>query len=278
MGSLAKYLLIDPDTGKFRPDDEAILANFVIADGDTRGPNRFMETQAELVPTFAGKAEYLPDIGHFIKCISNSFYKLATKHTELRGKNLLEAPRIRCICSDISQYLRDFGVELRKGIQGEELEKQRKRCLRRIDAVIHHHCGDHERCEPADCLYRRIENHHVCKYRAEKQDKQKEPKSRSQILAFNEQKIDEDYAANSRFSGISMSMGKKGRAKLKQEITKRLDEKNIDRVARCMSSNRCENYFSVLVKYTCGKRIYFGRKKVGEFGFSFPQRPFPTVD
>ena len=28
-----------------------------------------------------------------------------------------------------------------------------------------------------------------------------------------------------------------------------------------MSSNRCENYFSVLVKYTCGKRIYFGRKK-----------------
>ena len=28
-----------------------------------------------------------------------------------------------------------------------------------------------------------------------------------------------------------------------------------------MSSNRCKNYFSVLVKYTCGKRIYFGRKK-----------------
>jgi hypothetical protein len=36
--------------------------------------------------------------------------------------------------------------------------------------------------------------------------------------------------------------------------------KNIDRVALAMSSNRCENYFSVLVKFTCGKRIYFGRK------------------
>ena len=51
-----------------------------------------------------------------------------------------------------------------------------------------------------------------------------------------------------------------GRAKLINEIAKRLDMINIDRVALAMSSHRCENYFSVLVKFTCGKRIYFGRK------------------
>ena len=123
--------------------------------------------------------------------------------------------------------------------------------------MIHHHCGDHEFCEVGDCEYRQIENHYVCKHRVEKDD----AKSREEILAANEHKINEDYAKRSRFSGMAMSMGKKGRAKLQSEVTKRLDEKNIDRVARCMSSNRCENYFSVLVKYTCGKRIYFGRKK-----------------
>ena len=79
-------------------------------------------------------------------------------------------------------------------------------------------------------------------------------------MEANQHKVDEEYADKSQFSGMSMSMGKKRRAKLKNEICKRLDEKNIDRVALCMNSNRCKNYFSVLVKFTCDKRIYFGRK------------------
>jgi len=29
-----------------------------------------------------------------------------------------------------------------------------------------------------------------------------------------------------------------------------------------MTSNPCKNFFSILVKHTCGKRIYFGRKDV----------------
>jgi len=77
--------LIDPDTNKFRSDDDTILTNFVISDGDTKGPTRFINKQAELVPSFKGKAEYLPDIGHFIKCISNSLYALATNNVKLRG-------------------------------------------------------------------------------------------------------------------------------------------------------------------------------------------------
>ena len=47
---------------------------------------------------------------------------------------------------------------------------------------------------------------------------------------------------------------------MKHEIDKRLDIHNIDRVALAYSSNKCENFFSVLVKYTSGKRIYLGKK------------------
>ena len=121
LANLAKYLLVDPNTGKFRPDDEAILVDYFVADGDTKGPRRFIRTQAELVPSFAGKSEYLPDIGHFIKCISNSFFNLATKNSELRGKSLLEASRIKCICADISssRYLRDYGKEINQGKKAE---------------------------------------------------------------------------------------------------------------------------------------------------------------
>ena len=69
--SFAKFLLMDPETGDIRPNDEAILVNFVIGDGDTKGPTKFMNKQADIVPTFKGRAQYLPDIGHFIKGISN---------------------------------------------------------------------------------------------------------------------------------------------------------------------------------------------------------------
>ena len=77
--SLAEFFLIDPETGNFRPDDEAILVDFVVADGDTKGPKKFISKQAEIVgDSWEGKAEYVPDIGHFIKCISNAFFALAT--------------------------------------------------------------------------------------------------------------------------------------------------------------------------------------------------------
>ncbi|KAL7536484.1 hypothetical protein ACHAXR_007193 [Thalassiosira sp. AJA248-18] len=260
--SLAKFLLIDPDTGELRPDDEAILVNHVIGDGDTKGPNKFIKKQVEIVPSFQGKAEYLPDIGHFIKCISNSFFALATKNAELRGKCLLEAPRIRCMCGDISKYLREYGDDYRKwsssdDIDAEEkLNKSRDRALNRIDALVHHHCGDHKYCASTDCLFRDTENRHVAKHRVETDDN----KSRDEIIELCVDEINEAYSAKSRFKGMSMSMGEGGRAKIRNEITKRLDSKNIDRVALAMSSNGCENYFSQLVKYTCGKRIYFGRK------------------
>ena len=114
MGSLAEYLLIDPKTGKFRPNNEAILASMIVADGDTTGPNRFIKEQVRLVPTFAGKAMYMSDIGHFIKTISNALYALAGKCSKLQGRNLLEPPRIKAMCSDLSKYLREHGNILKE--------------------------------------------------------------------------------------------------------------------------------------------------------------------
>ena len=43
------------------------------------------------------------------------------------------------------------------------------------------------------------------------------------------------------------------------EITKRLNESNIDRVALALSSNTYKNYFGMLTKYSCCIRIYFGQ-------------------
>jgi DNA-binding PadR family transcriptional regulator len=68
-----------------------------------------------------------------------------------------------------------------------------------------------------------------------------------------------DHATNGRFKGKHMSMGAKGQAKVQEVVTKRLDLDNIDRVSTASSSNRCENMYSVLSKWTHGKRNYHGR-------------------
>ena len=102
MEDIGKYLLIDPKTGKFRPDEEAILAKEVCTDGDTKGCNRFIKAQTELVPEFLGTAVYMPDIGHFVKCISGGLHDLVKNCKELKGKSLLDEPRIKCIIADVS--------------------------------------------------------------------------------------------------------------------------------------------------------------------------------
>ena len=75
------------------------------------------------------------------------------------------------------------------------------------------------------------------------------------ILRLHKQDIRKEYAKVSRFSGKAMSMGKIGQQTVYREITKRLNEGNIDRVSLAMSSNDCENYFGLLSKFSHGKRI-----------------------
>jgi hypothetical protein len=46
-----------------------------------------------------------------------------------------------------------------------------------------------------------------------------------------------------------------GQKLISKVITSRVTLKNVDSLAEVMSSNRCENYFSAIVKYSHGKRL-----------------------
>lgn len=83
--------------------------------------------------------------------------------------------------------------------------------------------------------------------------------SEEEIVELRAADISKDHAKNGRFNGKHMSMGVKSQSKVIEVLSKRLDLSNIDRVATGSSSNRCENMFSKLSKWTHGKRNYQGR-------------------
>ena len=62
------------------PDDEAIFADKVRSDGDTRGSDKVIKAQNKYLGHIVdGVAEHEPDIGHFFKTLSNGLYALAKK-------------------------------------------------------------------------------------------------------------------------------------------------------------------------------------------------------
>ena len=103
--------MINPDTGKLRPGVEAILGLHLIADGDTKCPDIFINKQSEIVPDFVGKADHVPDIGHFIKCISSGLHKLAKENSHLRAIQLSKAACIKIICTNVSRVVREYGTQ-----------------------------------------------------------------------------------------------------------------------------------------------------------------------
>ena len=71
--------LLNDENGKPLPSKKAIFTEVVMSDSDTRGLLKFMGTQKQILGEPAGvNSTHVPDIGHFIKCISNRFYKLRT--------------------------------------------------------------------------------------------------------------------------------------------------------------------------------------------------------
>lgn len=268
---LAEYLLIDPVTKKLRNDDEAILADLFVADGDTKGANRFINKQASIITEFDGIAIYLPDIGHFIKCISNALYALANKESTLRGAALLEANRIKAISTDITKILKEYGKEMERIKEefGDDasvvfettLNSAREAAIKRINAIIPHHCNDHSSCSREDCFVITQQRHYINLHRS------MNPQSRltdDDIIEQHRTEIAQDHAKNGRFKGKHMSMGAKGQAIVQSVISSRLDAKNIDRVAQAKSSNRCENFFNGVTKTSQGKRLAQGRSNTYE--------------
>ena len=102
-----------------------------------------------------GQAEHIPGIGHFIKYISNGFYTLKLNNMVFSGLGLLDISRIKSISADASRNLREFNKVRNNiadsayiyNIRQDHLDQGRVVCLKRIDSIFHHHCGNHEYCE-----------------------------------------------------------------------------------------------------------------------------------
>jgi hypothetical protein len=126
--SLGKDLLIDPATGALRPDDEAIFADGIGTDSNTTGARKFISTPKECIGDATKDiAVQVPDIGHFIKCISNSLYKLADGNKLLKDKYLLEPLRIRRIAGDVKWHLKsfhNFWSDIKKKVSTTAKEKE----------------------------------------------------------------------------------------------------------------------------------------------------------
>lgn len=72
----AAELILNDEDGNILPDSEVIFGEEV---GDTRGCMILTAKQNEIISEAVdNKGKHIPDIGHFIKFISNRFYKEKT--------------------------------------------------------------------------------------------------------------------------------------------------------------------------------------------------------
>jgi hypothetical protein len=226
-------LLLD-NSGNRRGSDTAIFAKIVISDNDTRGPNRLMRKQRDIIgPNAASSVDAQavchPDLNHHIKNASNNFHATAVNDKSFKGKYALNSVRIRTISSDITKVIKQY-----KPYVGDQVH--RHKCLDQLAAIIRHHCGDHTRCKnPMFCTYLQCKDEHPLLTPAE---------------------LDDKYASNSkRNEGKYMNLTSNGIITLENIISKRFNIKNIDSIANCASSNACEGYFGQLTKFTEGKRL-----------------------
>ena len=203
----AANALIFDKGGNFLGTEEACFIDKLVTDGDTRGAKKIIKKQGELLGDFVkGIATHIPDIGHFIKTISNGFYKFKTAHKEYSGVGLLEPIRIKTISSDISRHLRNYRDNMNKPNSIRSFE--RTKCLDNIDSIIHHHCGNHDFCSLGWCKYKQIIYEEKAKLRLKKKGFATELST--QLIT----KIEERYSKVSRFQGRSMNVSLMGQMEL----------------------------------------------------------------
>lgn len=199
----AEYLLCGPTGEGILPDDEAIFVDEFISDGDTRGAKKFIAKQVEIIGDKAnGIAQYFPDFGHFIKCISNALFSLRGKDSTYSGVDLLESSRIKALSADVSRHIRQLHEYLESdGLSKEEKEQAKKRCLDNLYAIVPHHCGNHEKCSPDHCLFKAIIRRFKARKAATGED-------------FTMTDVKAKYAEEGRFRGKNLSIGPRGQVKV----------------------------------------------------------------
>jgi hypothetical protein len=256
-----QFFLFDEATNDFKASDGAFFVAEMVTDGDTHGAIKLFKAQEELLTkpyniTLPREPRQLPDIGHFIKTVSNGLYTLGNNNNALKGVSLLEPSRIRAISSDVSKHLRTYNNELvnhkHDEKEGSWKDEARHRCLKAIGSIVPHHAGNHVTCSPKYCEYLRIQRKKVCAYRTLHPE---DICTDKEIIDKCMEELTTEYAGKARFGGKLLSVNKEGQKLISKVITSRVTVKNIDSLAKIMSSNRCKNYFSALVKYSHGKRL-----------------------
>ena len=75
----------------------------------TKEMGKLISRQLEMLGSNdAEKDKLMPDIGHFIKSISNGFHSFKDKKSEFSGVSLLDPNRVRSTSSDVSRHLKDY--------------------------------------------------------------------------------------------------------------------------------------------------------------------------
>ena len=125
----AAGLLLNDEDGNPLPDNVALFGDRLVTDGDTRGSIKFITLQNEIIGSAADRvAEHIPGIGHFIKCVSNGFYKLKEKNKEFSGVGLLDVSRIKAVSADVSRHLREYNI-VRKSISNSNESHELKKTI-----------------------------------------------------------------------------------------------------------------------------------------------------
>ena len=203
-------------------------------DNDTRGPNNFIREQNLIIGTAADEvADHVNDAGHTAKNLSNKFYDIRGKDSSFGGAGMLENLRIKSIVSDTRKPQQEY-KNCDGGIGNNPAAKQK--CLEVIHSIVLHHSGDHSCCKHKDyCTYFQI---------------------KSENPGWSEEQVQEAYAGETvRFGGKYMDLSEYGIGVLQKEIKKRFNDKNIDKLAKLLSSNPCEGFFGIGSKFTQGKRL-----------------------
>jgi hypothetical protein len=142
-------LLVD-ENGEHRGDDVAMFLSLPTSDGDSKGANRIIRRQAEIIGEEAlGQLEQAPCNNHCGKNLTKSFCTLKKKETSFGGVGGLENGRIGALLHDVKHHLKMLRKET--WVEGlEPTEAQVAETEKCIMNVIAHHCGDHSGCKDED--------------------------------------------------------------------------------------------------------------------------------
>ncbi len=72
-----------------------------------------------------------------------------------------------------------------------------------------------------------------------------------------QRKLSQKYSKLARFKGKQFSLNQQAICKVSKVITSHVDKMDVDRLAKSMSSNSCENFFGQFTKQSEGKRKHF---------------------